>query len=73
MIKFYLLAVAMFAIVAGGAYYAGYSNGRTKFANECITIGNFVVWDYGQDKQRRFKCIEAEMETKPPAEDKIRT
>jgi hypothetical protein len=56
--KFYILALALLALAAGGAFWLGWGEGRLKFANECINIGNFTVWDYSQDLRRRFKCTE---------------
>lgn len=66
--KFYLIAGTLFAIVAGGDYYLGYGEGRNEFVNECITIGNFTAWDCGQDRRRRFICIEAPVDALPEPE-----
>ena len=69
--KFYLIAFVILSIAAGGGFWLGYGEGRNQFANECITVGNFIVWDYGADKQRSFVCNEAPMHSKPQNSDKV--
>ena len=67
--KFYLIAGTLAAILFWGGYVIGWGQGRTEFANECITIGNFTVFDYRTDKQRRFKCIEVLFEQAPSVDN----
>jgi hypothetical protein len=56
-------------LAACGGFFLGWGEGRNKFVNECITVGNFTVWDYGLDKQRRFVCTEASVENAPEPEN----
>ncbi len=70
--KFYLIAFALLSIAAGGGLWLGHGLGRNQFTNECITVGNFTVWDYGTDKRRRFVCTETPMESKPRIDDKVK-
>ena len=67
--KFYLIAGTFAVILLCGGFYLGWSEGREKFANECIAIGNFTVFDYGNERHRRFKCTEVPYETPPPVKD----
>ena len=69
--KFYLIAFLLLSLAAGVGFWLGHGLGRLQFTNECITVGNFTVWDYGTDKRRRFVCREAPVESQPPAEDKV--
>ncbi len=39
--KFYLITVTIAAIIFGSGYFIDWRQGRTKFENECITIGGF--------------------------------
>jgi hypothetical protein len=71
-VKFYFIALVLLSVVAGGGFWLGHGLGRNQFANECITVGNFTVWDYGTDKRRRFVCTEAPMESKPLVDDKVK-
>ena len=70
--KFYLIAFVLLSIAAGGGFWLGHGLGRNQFTNECITVGNFTVWDYGTDKRRRFVCTEAPMGSEPRSEDKVK-
>jgi hypothetical protein len=65
--KFYLITGTVMLTLTGVGFYLGWQHGREKFANECITIGNFVIYDYGLEKQRRFVCEEAPMEDDDPS------
>lgn len=66
--KFYaLMFTALFVFTALG-FFLGWGQGRTAFANECITIGNFMAHDYGLDKKRRFTCEEAPLESNDEAD-----
>jgi hypothetical protein len=67
MIKFYLIAGIAALTLTGLGFWFGWQHGRVAFANECITIGNFVVYDYGLDKQRRFTCREAPIKGDDPS------
>ena len=69
--KFYLIAFLLLSIAAGGGFWLGNGLERVQFTNECITVGNFTVWDYGTDKRRRFVCREAPVDSQPPADDKV--
>jgi hypothetical protein len=71
-VKFYIIAFALLSIAAGGGFWLGHGLGRNQFTNECITVGNFTVWDYGTDKRRRFVCTEAPWESKPLVDDKVK-
>jgi hypothetical protein len=71
MTKFLLIAGALLALAAGGGFFLGWGEGRNKFANECITVGNFTVWDHGHDRRRRFACKEAQADTHSESEAKI--
>tara|TARA_R110000850_G_scaffold265861_1_gene395931 strand:- start:361 stop:585 length:225 start_codon:yes stop_codon:yes gene_type:complete len=62
MIKFYLIAGIGALTLTGLGFWFGWQHGRVAFANECIIVGNFIVYDSGLDKRRRFKCEEAPME-----------
>ena len=72
-VKFYLITGTAALTLIGLGFYVGWERGRDKFADECISIGNFVVYDYGLEKQRRFKCEEAPLDKKIlPAIDRLR-
>jgi hypothetical protein len=71
-VKFYLVILVILSIAAGGGFWLGHGIGRNQFTNECITVGNFIVWDYGTDKRRRFVCTEAPIESKPITDDKVK-
>lgn len=69
-VKFCLIARIFDAILFEAGFFLGWGQSRTKFANECITIGNFTVFDYGTDKHRKFKCTEVPFEEEPTVDNR---
>ncbi len=57
--KFYVLMTSL-ALAAGVSlgYWSGKGSAGTGFANDCISAGIVVVYDYQQEEHRHFHCFE---------------
>ena len=64
--KLYVFMTSL-ALAAGASigYWTGHGSALTEFAQDCMTDGIAVVYDYQADQHRHFHCFELDDTAKP--------